>query len=206
MSLAGSLLANSWWLATRTSSAPTTRRVTPVATGLCRGAQRQAQHRSPQSHICSTAEIQRPGSWWLRRRRNMSQFSAENLRSRTCVGACSSETPKLTEEEIAARLTGITGWVVNDDKTALERSFVAKNWGQAIKFINGASEIAEAEGHHPDIHLTNYRNVKVVVSTHAIGGIADVDFTLCAKLDTIEIEYSPKWLKQQAAATAEQEQ
>ena len=65
-----------------------------------------------------------------------------------------------------------------------------------MKFLNAASVIAEEEGHHPDLHLTGWRNVRVDVSTHAIGGLAIVDFVLAAKLDAIEVEYSPKWLKE----------
>ena len=59
--------------------------------------------------------------------------------------------------------------------------------------------VAEAEGHHPDLHLTNYRDVQVVLSTHAIGGLARADFILAAKLDALDVEYSPKWLRENAA-------
>ena len=49
------------------------------------------------------------------------------------------------------------------------------------------------------MHLTNWRDVEVVASTHAIGGLSLHDFVLAAKLDTIDVTYSPKWLRENAA-------
>lgn len=66
----------------------------------------------------------------------------------------------------------------------------------AIQFFNDVATIAEAEGHHPDLHLTGYRNVEVVLSTHAIGGLSMFDFILASKLDSINVDYSPKWLRE----------
>ena len=48
------------------------------------------------------------------------------------------------------------------------------------------------------MHLTNWRDVEVVASTHAIGGLSLHDFVLAAKLDTIDVTYSPKWLRENA--------
>ena len=56
----------------------------------------------------------------------------------------------------------------------------------AMKFFNEVGELAESEGHHPDLHLTSWRNVQVDLSTHAIGGLALPDFVLAAKIDAIE--------------------
>jgi hypothetical protein len=44
---------------------------------------------------------------------------------------------------------------------------------------------AEAEGHHPDLHLTGYRHLKIELTTHAIGGLSDNDFILAAKIDAL---------------------
>jgi 4a-hydroxytetrahydrobiopterin dehydratase len=71
-----------------------------------------------------------------------------------------------------------------------------------LSFFNLASQIAEAEGHHPDLHLTNYREVRVVLSTHAVGGLTLPDLVLAAKLDALPVEYSPKWLREREAAQA----
>ena len=65
----------------------------------------------------------------------------------------------------------------------ITRSFTAKNWAAAMEFLNAASAIAEEEGHHPDLHLTNWRDVRVDLSTHAIGGLSLPDLVVAAKLD-----------------------
>lgn len=65
----------------------------------------------------------------------------------------------------------------------------------AIRFFNDVAAVAEAEGHHPDLHLTGYRNVEVVLSTHVIGGLSMFDFVVASKLDAIDVDYSPKWLR-----------
>ncbi len=52
----------------------------------------------------------------------------------------------------------------------------------AINFVNNIAEIAESEGHHPDINI-NYNKVTLELSTHAIGGLSENDFILAAKVD-----------------------
>ena len=91
-------------------------------------------------------------------------------------------------------------WRVSEDSTTLERWFTAKNWACAFAFLNQLSRVAEAEGHHPDVHLTNYRDVQIVLNTHAIGGLSMHDFVLAAKLDALDVTYSPKWLRENAQA------
>jgi pterin-4a-carbinolamine dehydratase len=75
-----------------------------------------------------------------------------------------------------------------------------KQTTKAIAFFDAVCGVAEAEQHHPDLHLTNYRDVEVVLSTHAIGGLARADFILAAKLDALDVEYSPKWLRESGGA------
>ena len=73
----------------------------------------------------------------------------------------------------------------------------------AVDYINALAVLAEAETHHPDVHLTNYRDVRVVLSTHAVGGLTLPDFILAAKIDALPwSDFSPKWLREQAAARA----
>ena len=78
----------------------------------------------------------------------------------------------------------------------MSRTFTAKNWAAAMSFFNAVSEIAEEEGHHPDLHLTSWRNVAVELSTHAIGGLSMPDLVMAAKIDAIKVDYSPKWLRE----------
>ena len=50
------------------------------------------------------------------------------------------------------------------------------------------ADLAEAEGHHPDLHLEGYRSVAIEIWTHAIGGLSENDFILAAKIDRLPIE------------------
>ena len=66
-----------------------------------------------------------------------------------------------------------------------------------MAFLNAVSEVAEREGHHPDVSIKNYRDVEVKVSTHAVGGLTRFDFILAAKIDAeCESVYSPKWARE----------
>lgn len=58
-------------------------------------------------------------------------------------------------------------------------------------------DVAEVEGHHPDLHLTNYRSVRIVISTHEVSGLTMLDLILAAKLDALDCTYSPKWVRMQ---------
>ena len=55
----------------------------------------------------------------------------------------------------------------------------------AIDFFNRVAELAEAENHHPDLHLEGYRHVAIEIWTHAIGGLSENDFILAAKIDQL---------------------
>ena len=75
------------------------------------------------------------------------------------------------------------GWrVVNEHH--LEKEFVFKDFIEALAFTNKIGEIAEQEGHHPDITLT-YGKVKIQLWTHTINGLLESDFILAAKFDNI---------------------
>ena len=60
----------------------------------------------------------------------------------------------------------------------IKREFTAKNFQTALDFLNGAGAVAEARNHHPDLHLTGYRNVSVVVYTHSLSGLTENDILL----------------------------
>ena len=57
-----------------------------------------------------------------------------------------------------------------------------------MDFFRRVAEIAEADGHHPDLHLAGYRNVWIELWTHAIGGLSENDFILAAKIDQVPID------------------
>ncbi|MBS0586088.1 MAG: 4a-hydroxytetrahydrobiopterin dehydratase [Verrucomicrobia bacterium] len=70
------------------------------------------------------------------------------------------------------------------DEAYLERSYSFKDFKEALAFTNRVGEVAEAEGHHPDIFLA-YGKVKIKLWTHKINGLSENDFILARKCDAL---------------------
>lgn len=89
-------------------------------------------------------------------------------------------------------------WTVQRDEALscnkLVRKFVCKNFVAAMDFLQKTGEAAEVQGHHPDLHLTNFNNVEVVVYSHSLRGVTENDFILCGNIDAIKVTYSKKFL------------
>jgi 4a-hydroxytetrahydrobiopterin dehydratase len=66
----------------------------------------------------------------------------------------------------------------------LEKTFTFPDFRSALDFTNKVGAIAEAEGHHPDIHLA-WGKARVVIWTHDVKGISELDFALAAKIEAI---------------------
>ena len=77
---------------------------------------------------------------------------------------------------------------VTHDGQRIRKDWKVKNFMAGIEFFNRCAAVAEADGHHPDLHLEGYRNVAVELWTHAIGGLSQNDFILAAKIDQLPIE------------------
>ena len=75
------------------------------------------------------------------------------------------------------------GWTMPNEHH-LEKEFRFKDFREALDFVNRLGEIAESEGHHPDIFLT-WGRVKVTLWTHSVGGLSENDFILAAKADEV---------------------
>ena len=73
------------------------------------------------------------------------------------------------------------GWRVIDEHH-LERELKFKDFREALAFTNKVGELAEAQGHHPDIYL-GWGKVKVTIWTHKIDGLTESDFIMAAKID-----------------------
>ena len=72
-------------------------------------------------------------------------------------------------------------WNVIDDHH-LDREFTFPDFRQALDFVDKVGELAEAEGHHPDVYL-GYGKVRITLWTHKINGLHENDFILAAKID-----------------------
>ena len=120
-----------------------------------------------------------------------------------CIGPNTGYNP-LSREDMTALYQSLKPgfWVLSEDGLKLKRSFKCRNWQAAIDFISEVSTIAESEKiqHHPDIHLTKYRNIEIVLWTHAAGGLTEYDFKLAKALESLDVDYSPSWLRSNAEA------
>jgi 4a-hydroxytetrahydrobiopterin dehydratase len=104
------------------------------------------------------------------------------LADKTCV-PCQGGVPPLSAEQIAPLAAQIPGWEVIEAHH-LHRRFEFPDFAEAMRFAVAVGEVAEAEWHHPDL-LVAWGRVEVTVFTHKIGGLAEADFVLAAKIDRI---------------------
>ena len=103
-----------------------------------------------------------------------------SLNQKTCV-PCQGGIPPLTEEEIQRFLSQLNDWNVVDNHH-LEKTYTFPNFVEALALTNKIGEIAESEGHHPDLYLT-WGKLIVKIWTHKIDGLHENDFILAAKCD-----------------------
>lgn len=107
-----------------------------------------------------------------------------DLTQKKCV-ACEGDVKPLTPGETAAFMTHLkTAWDVAADNKKISREFIFKSFKEALFFINRVGQIAEQEGHHPDIH-NFYNRVILELSTHSIGGLSENDFIMAAKIEAL---------------------
>lgn len=71
-----------------------------------------------------------------------------------------------------------------EDK-AIARIFVFQDFKEALEFVNKVGDLAERYNHHPDIHLVEYKKVRIVLTTHSAGGITEKDITLAKEIDKL---------------------
>lgn len=105
-----------------------------------------------------------------------------NLSEKKCV-PCEGGVEKLSAEGIKQLLENIPNWQIAEGMK-LVREYKFKNFKQALNFVNKVGDIAEAEGHHPDIEL-GWGFARIYLYTHAIGGLHENDFILAAKVDAL---------------------
>lgn len=107
----------------------------------------------------------------------------KNLLQKKCQ-ACEGNVPPLKKEEALEYLKEVPQWEMSDDGKMIYREFIFKNFVKAMQFVEGVADIAEMEGHHPDIYIS-YNKVKLELYTHSIKGLSENDFIVAAKVDQI---------------------
>ena len=105
-----------------------------------------------------------------------------DLARKTCV-PCRGGTPPLKGEELDNLWQQIPGWEVVEEHH-LRRRFRFKNFREALDFVNRVGELAEEQGHHPDIGF-GWGYAEVTVYTHKIDGLTESGFILAAKISEL---------------------
>src|SRR5256885_16403462 len=95
----------------------------------------------------------------------------QELKTQKCA-PCEGGVPPLSAQEAGSLLRELSGWNLTPDKKALVKELEMKDFLAAIDLMHKIAEVAEREDHHPDLHLTGYRNLRIELATHSIGGLS----------------------------------
>ena len=102
------------------------------------------------------------------------------LAQRDCV-PCKGGVPPLNREQYAPLLKQLPNWSVERDHH-LTRNFTFPDFAKALAFVNRVGDLAEKQGHHPDIYLS-WGKARIDIWTHKIDGLTESDFVFAAKAD-----------------------
>lgn len=107
-----------------------------------------------------------------------------DLSYKKCV-PCEGGAPPLSDQRENELYRYTPQWILLRDGThRLRRQFRFKTFKDAMIFVNEVANIAEKEGHHPDIYVF-YNKVQLDLFTHAVGGLSENDFIMAAKIDKV---------------------
>ena len=112
-----------------------------------------------------------------------------DLSRKTCT-PCQGGVSPLTPDEAEILLPQAPGWRLWENGTRLERRFEFQTFATALAFVNRVGDLAESEGHHPDISF-GWGYAHILFYTHKIGGLHENDFIMAAKVNELYTdEYS----------------
>jgi len=114
-------------------------------------------------------------------------MATTDLNRKHCV-PCEGGIPPLTDAQVRDLLKQTPGWTPTADGKRIRREWRVKDFVTALDFFHRIGAIAEAEDHHPDLHLVGYRNVAVELWTHAVNGLTENDFILAAKINELPVD------------------
>ncbi len=106
-----------------------------------------------------------------------------DLASKECV-PCRGGIPPLELDEARKLQASTPGWSLSEEGTRISRTFQFKDFLEAMKFVNDVAEVAERQGHHPDISI-HWNQVDLLLYTHKINGLHENDFILAARIDRL---------------------
>ncbi|MFA6136326.1 MAG: 4a-hydroxytetrahydrobiopterin dehydratase [Candidatus Paceibacterota bacterium] len=106
-----------------------------------------------------------------------------NLTQKKCL-PCEGGVPPLDKTQMEELIKETPGWEITEEGKKIKREFKFKDFKETIVFVNKVAELAESEGHHPDIHIF-YSRLELELWTHMIGGLSENDFILAAKINAL---------------------
>ena len=112
--------------------------------------------------------------------------NSQQLAAKKCV-PCEGGVEPCSLDFSNEQLSQLSGWQLTADNQRIRKDWTMKNFVAGLEFFEKVGAIAEAEAHHPDLHLVGYKNVSIEIWTHAIGGLSENDFILAAKIDELKV-------------------
>lgn len=106
-----------------------------------------------------------------------------SLDEQHCV-PCEGGASALPREEALKLAAEVNHWILAEDAKSISREVSFKDFKGSLAFINQVGELAESEGHHPDIHCW-WNKVKLELTTHSVGGLSNNDFILASKINRL---------------------
>ncbi|KAK0578123.1 hypothetical protein LWI29_005393 [Acer saccharum] len=115
--------------------------------------------------------------------------TSEDLSTKKCVPCNAKDLRPMSKESANGLIQKVEGWDLVDEGGILKlnRSWKVKSFTKGLDFFKLVADLAEAEGHHPDLHLVGWNNVKIEIWTHAVGGLTENDFILAAKINRLDL-------------------
>lgn len=103
------------------------------------------------------------------------------LLKKKCI-PCEGGAKPLSREDAQDYVDENPSWTLSADAKKISKEYKFKDFIGAINFVERVADVAEMEGHHPDIQI-HYNKVTLELSTHSINGLSENDFILAAKID-----------------------
>ncbi|XP_054802274.1 pterin-4-alpha-carbinolamine dehydratase 2, mitochondrial isoform X3 [Prosopis cineraria] len=115
----------------------------------------------------------------------------DDLLIKKCVPCNTKELRPMTDGAADSLMPQVAGWnlVKEGGVMKLRQSWKVKSFTKGLEFFKIVADLAENEGHHPDLHLVGWNNVTIEIWTHAIGGLTENDFILAAKINKLPLDH-----------------
>ncbi len=108
-----------------------------------------------------------------------------SLAEQRCI-PCEGGIEPLTSDEARELLRDTPEWLLAEDAKSISREYAFKDFLAAMQYVGYVADLAEFEGHHPDMHIS-YNKLRLELTTHAINGLSNNDFILAAKINTLPV-------------------